>query len=111
VGKAVFGLLPFSPVPWRGQISTQQGGRKVSTKSALPVSLPEAARTAGCKPFGSILADVAGNLVNKVEEHHALWLTRLTSFAGVLERRVVLQTWVGEVRPREAFPDHGSWGA
>jgi len=37
-------------------------------------------------------------------------LTRSTYFVGVLERRVVLQKWVGEVRSREAFPDHGSGG-
>jgi len=40
----------------------------------------------------------------------SLTLTRSTCFVGVLERRVVLQTWVGEVRSREAFPDHGSGG-
>lgn len=32
------------------------------------------------------------------------------SLVGVLARRVVLQMWVGGVRPREAFPDHGSGG-
>jgi len=32
------------------------------------------------------------------------------SFVDVLGRRVVLQTWVSGVRPREAFPGHGSGG-
>jgi len=32
------------------------------------------------------------------------------SLVGVLARRVVLQMWVGGVRPREALSDHGSGG-
>jgi len=86
----------------------RQEGCKVLTKSSLLTDLPEVEETAGCKPRGPILVDVADHWTGKVEGPSALPLVRSACYAGVLERRVVLQTWVDEVWSREAFPDHGS---
>jgi len=44
------------------------------------------------------------------EEGHGSPSGENDSFVGVLVRRVVLQTWVSVVRPREAFPGHESGG-
>jgi len=109
-GKRSFRPVPCSPAPWPGRFPDATRGSQDlhGIGSARWFSRngrgSAAVRRALSRPMGPA-AGRQGNGRGTPSPSD-----EIGSLVGVLARRVVLQMWVGGVRPREAFPDHGSGG-